>query len=168
MTVTPLTRQAVGTGLFTGCGLLVLVVTAISAAQTTQRTYTAQQTVSAALGWAAAAPRLEAAWVRWDPHHDATRATTPAWWATERLQQAVTHSGVRVVRLEPSGAQATAPVLKAAVAGSSQAVAAFLEGVPQWLPGVTLHRLELVTQEQGVECRLDLTVPPPPTGGTPA
>jgi len=89
-----------------------------------------------------------AAWQAWDP--------------------AGTHSGVRVVRLEPSGAQATAPVLKAAVAGSSQAVAAFLEGVPQWLPGVTLHRLELVTQEQGVECRLDLTVPPPPTGGTPA
>ena len=83
------------------------------------------------------------------------------------MQQAVTHAGVRVVRLEPSTAQAHEPVLKAAVAGSSSAIAAILQVLPEWLPGITLNHLELVTQEQGVECRVELTAPSPPNGGFP-
>jgi len=166
--MTRLHRQTLGACLFTGCGLLALFGTGMSTAQALHRTHALQQTVSTALGWAQSAPRLDEAWTRWDPHRDTTLTTAPTWWATDRLQQAVTQAGVRVVRLEPSTAQTHEPGLKAAVAGSSSAIAVFLQAVPEWVPGITLNHLELVTREQGVECRVELTAPAPPSGGVPA
>lgn len=164
--MTRLRRQTIGTLAFTGCGIIALLWTGLSATQALHRTRAVQHATSASLGWTQAAPRLEEAWSRWDPHRDATSNATPTWWVADRLQQAVTHAGVRVVRLEPSATQSKEPALKAAVAGPSSAIAAFLQTLPQWLPGVTLDRAELVTQEQGLECRLELAAPAPPPGGT--
>lgn len=158
--MSPRVRQAVGPMMFAGLGLIAVGGAGVQAHQAVAHTQAARRAVASIAGWVRAAPQLEAAMARWDPPKTSEPAI-PALWAAQRLQQAVAQAGVQVMTLEPATSSDARPLLNTTVMGSSPAIATFLQILPQWLPGLTLERLELVAQDRGLECRLALTVPPP-------
>lgn len=162
--MSPRLRQAVGPVVFAGLGLIAVGGAGVQAHQAVAHTQAARRAVASTAGWAHAAPQLEAAMARWDPPR-ASEPAIPALWAAQRLQQAVAQAGVQVVILEPAASDAR-PLLNTTVMGSSPAIATFLQILPQWLPGLTLERLELVAQDRGLECRLELAASPSPRGAS--
>lgn len=159
-------HRLLGTAAFVGLGCLALVIGVVTARQAAATTGTLSRDVAVARGWVQALPSLESARQHWDPHHRSDEPSAPATWVADRLQQVLAQSGVQVLSLQPEPDQrpessAPAAALTVAVLGTSSQIAALLQALPQWLPGATLERVELGTQEHGIEGRLRVTVPQP-------
>ena len=161
-------------------GVMVLGIAVTSWARATADRHARERQLSAALGWAQNAPKVEEALRAW--HQVTVMATmSQTVWAAQRFQQATAQAGVQVTSLQPAmpkpapaasskkSRRRPVPVdqptlLKASVIGQPGQVAALLQNLSQWLPGLTVDQLDLIAQSRGLECRLELAVPPPPGG----
>ena len=161
-------------------GMMASGIAVMSWVQAATELHEREHQMGAVLGWTQAAPNVEEALRAWN-QVTVTATMGPTVWMAQRFQQAAAQAGIQVTSLQPAVAKppkAALPkksrhrhtstnqvvVLKTSVIGQPGQVATLLQNLSQWLPGLNVDQLDLIAQSRGLECRLELAVPPPPGG----
>ena len=161
-------------------GMMASGVAVMSWLQAATELHGREHQMGAVLGWTQVAPKVEEALRAWNQVM-VTATMSPTVWVAQRFQQATAQAGIQVTSLQPAVAKpaksalpkksrrrqapaSQAVALKASVIGQPGQVATFLKNLSQWLPGLSVDQLDLIAQPRGLECRLELAVPPPPGG----